>query len=388
MLKADGFRRWYLVHKWTSLICTVFLLLLCLTGLPLIFRDEIALWLGDLVEPSEQTVASSDASVDLLVEAARARRPGEFIKFLTREPDVPVWVVSLGLATSASENSSAFLFDAHSGQLLLDLPVRQGLLYILLKLHVDLFQGLPGTLFLGVMGFLFVISTVSGVVVYGPFMRKLPFGAIRREGITRLAWLDVHNLLGIVTVVWVLVVGSTGVINTLARPLLAVWQRTELAQMTAPWRGQPDPAAIVSAQSALDVARSAEPDLEVRLIAFPGTSFAGKHHYTIFMRGKTDVTQRLFKPVLVEAASGGLTGSRDLPWYLTLLLLSRPLHFGDYGGLPLKVLWTVLDLITIVVLLSGLYLWWKKRTLSGEQILAESELTPPGKTPSRQEMTA
>jgi uncharacterized iron-regulated membrane protein len=41
---------------------------------------------------------------------------------------------------------------------------------------------------------------VSGIVVYGPFMRKLPFGAVRRAGNTRLVWLDLHNLLGIVTV--------------------------------------------------------------------------------------------------------------------------------------------------------------------------------------------
>ena len=32
---------WYLVHKWTSLVCTLFLLMLCVTGLPLIFHHEI-----------------------------------------------------------------------------------------------------------------------------------------------------------------------------------------------------------------------------------------------------------------------------------------------------------------------------------------------------------
>ena len=32
---------WAAVHKWTSLVCTAFLLMLCLTGLPLIFHDEI-----------------------------------------------------------------------------------------------------------------------------------------------------------------------------------------------------------------------------------------------------------------------------------------------------------------------------------------------------------
>ena len=34
-------KAWYLVHKWSGLIPTVFLLMLCITGLPLIFHDEI-----------------------------------------------------------------------------------------------------------------------------------------------------------------------------------------------------------------------------------------------------------------------------------------------------------------------------------------------------------
>ena len=45
-LKARTVRLWSLVHKWTSLISTVFLLLLCVTGLPLIFHHEIDEALG------------------------------------------------------------------------------------------------------------------------------------------------------------------------------------------------------------------------------------------------------------------------------------------------------------------------------------------------------
>jgi uncharacterized iron-regulated membrane protein len=50
-----------------------------------------------------------------------------------------------------------------------------------------------------------------------------------------------------------------------------------------------------------------------------------------------------------------------MPWYATALFMSQPLHFGDYGGLPLKIIWALLDIATIVVLISGLYLWWTKR---------------------------
>jgi uncharacterized iron-regulated membrane protein len=43
------------------------------------------------------------------------------------------------------------------------------------------------------------------------------------------------------------------------------------------------------------------------------------------------------------------------------LLLSQPLHFGDYGGVPMQWMWAVLDVVTIIVLGSGLYLWLGKR---------------------------
>jgi uncharacterized iron-regulated membrane protein len=70
------------------------------------------------------------------------------------------------------------------------------------------------------------------------------------------------------------------------------------------------------------------------------------------------------KPVLVDAQTGHVTDSRQLPWYLTGLLLSQPLHFGDYGGLPMQVLWAALDVVTIIVLGSGVYLWLAKRSVA------------------------
>ena len=50
-----------------------------------------------------------------------------------------------------------------------------------------------------------------------------------------------------------------------------------------------------------------------------------------------------------------------MPFYLRALEVSRPLHFGDYGGVPLKIIWVVFDIIAIVVLISGIYLWIVRR---------------------------
>jgi uncharacterized iron-regulated membrane protein len=365
MLSASSIRTWFVVHKWTSLISTLFLLMLCITGLPLIFYHEIDHALGASVDPPELPGVTSVASVDGIVDAARARRPQDHVQYISRDPDEPnAWFVSLGKTPDAPEASAFYTFDARTGEFLHEYPLAQGFMYFLFRLHYDMFTGLPGTLFLGFMGLLLVASLVSGVVVYGPFMSRLRFGTVRRDRSPRLKWLDLHNLLGIATLVWVFTVGATGVINTLAIPIFGQWQSTELAAMTQQYKDAPPLGSPVSVERALATARAAAPGMELSFMAFPGNEYASPNHYVAFMHGSTPVTSKLLAPVLIDARTGELTSKATLPWYVTALLISQPLHFGDYGGLPLKILWALLDLIAIVVLGSGVYLWIAKRNLS------------------------
>lgn len=359
------FRIWYLVHKWTSLICTVFLLLLCLTGLPLIFGHEIDHWLGNGVEAPELPPDAGRVPVDRIVADALERRPGTAVRFVTADDEEPVWFVSLSSREAPRQGGALLTYDARTGDLLRDTPLRSGFMLIMVKLHTDLFAGLAGTLFLGFMGLLFVISIVSGIVVYGPLMKKLPFGTVRRERSTRLKWLDLHNVLGMATLSWAFVVGLTGVLLTLAKPTYSFWQATELKAMVAPFAAKAGsstavaapPEKLASLDAAIALAKAEEPDMTTAFVAFPGTPLAGNHHYAVFMRGDAHITSRLIKPVLIDAQTGAFAAKRDMPWYVAALRISGPLHFGDYGAMPLKILWAVLDVITIVLLGSGIYLW-------------------------------
>ena len=65
-----------------------------------------------------------------------------------------------------------------------------------------------------------------------------------------------------------------------------------------------------------------------------------------------DCKGRWITPALIDARTGELAAVAETPWYVKTLSLSQPLHFGDYGGLPLKVVWALLDAITIVVLVA------------------------------------
>jgi uncharacterized iron-regulated membrane protein len=252
-------------------------------------------------------------------------------------------------------------------------------MHIMHSLHVDLFAGVPGTLFLGFMGVLLMVAIVSGVVLYAPFMRKLDFGTVRRDRTPRTRWLDMHNMLGIVTLAWASVVTLTGIINTLADPVIDLWRSDQVSEMTSQYKGLPPPARMGSLQAAVDAAMALEPEMKIRFIAFPGTSFSSPHHYGVFLRGESPLTARLFKPVLVDAQTAQVTDSRALPWYVTALLLSQPLHFGDYGGTPMQILWALLDIATIIVLGSGLYLWLRRGALTAENSRqAQSDGMPRG----------
>ena len=362
-MQSHTIKTWAWLHKWSSLVCTVFMLLLCLTGLPLIFHHEIGHLLGTEVEAPPMPQGTPHASLDKVLEVARAQHPDRVVQFVSKSDDTDdLWFVTMTPTPAPTDDFRSVVIDARTAELLAQPRFDQGFMWVMFKLHVDLFAGLPGKLFLGFMGLLLLIAIVSGVVLYAPFMRKLDFGTVRRTRQPRLKWLDLHNLLGIVTLVWAFVVGGTGMINTWADLLIKYWQYDQLSVLLKPYEGQP----IVPAaergplQQALEAAQAQAPGTKLSFIAFPGTAFSSPHHNTFFLRGNEPLTSKLLQPVLVDARTAQVTASPQLPWYLAALLVSQPLHFGDYGGMPMKILWALLDIATIVVLGSGLYLWLRK----------------------------
>lgn len=359
---SGSLRTWMLLHKWTSLVSTVFLLMLCITGLPLVFKEEIQHAIDPPPVFAPPTTSGTMVSADVIAASALAARPGEAMVALWFQYDGNVIVVqSAAPATPPPRPSAPQAFDWRSGQSLG--PPRlesSGFMLVVEKVHTELFAGLPGALFLGVMGLMLVVAVVSGVVLYAPFMRRLDFGTVRRDGSTRLRWLDLHNLLGVVTVMWTLVVGVTGIINTF-HDITAAAVRENFLDLAASYRNAPPPKHFTSLDAAIATVRAAVPDGTLQSVWFPGTRFSTPQHYAVFQHGTTPLTKRMLYVALVDAETGKLTDVPDMPWYAKALFVSQPLHFGDYGGLPLKIIWALLDIITIVVLVSGLYLWLGRR---------------------------
>lgn len=375
-MKPATLRGWRLVHRWTSLICSANLLILCVTGLILVFHHQIEYLMGEELDTSfaeGQVRLPLQTLVDTARQAAPALEP-KLISFYSKEPGANyIYLGAPGLRDF--EDGRWVLLNGYTGANQMVKQPEETLMGILFKLHVDLFAGFPGQMFIGVIGVLFVMSTVSGLVVYGPFMKKLAFGLLRFGRGPRITSIDLHNLFGVSTLVWAFVVGLTGVILSFSPLIVGYWQKTELAAMagrnTAPMTGTP-----ITVDQAAQAAQAAFPGKDLDFIAYPGNNYSTNRHFTVMVRGDTELTKKILSVALVDAESGMVTEKADTPWYVTALLLSGPFHFGDYGGLPLQIIWALFTIVTGVVTVTGFLVWWRRprtRTATAPRTAREAE---------------
>ena len=172
----------------------------------------------------------------------------------------------------------------------------------------------------------------------------------------------------------------TGTINTLAIPLFDMWRAQTLPVLLKPYQGKPV-AKPPSIDAAIERVRAYLPDARITSVTMPTAArFGSPQHLVVWTKGNSPLTARLLTPVLVNADASLAIEAPQVPWYLRFLQVSRPLHFGDYGGLPLKIIWALLDLLAIIVLVSGIYLWFAKSRFSSRAYLP---MTPGPKSHTR-----
>ncbi|MEM6537361.1 MAG: PepSY-associated TM helix domain-containing protein [Pseudomonadota bacterium] len=368
MKSAAGIRRWHSVHKWTSLVSTLFMLIACVTGLPLIFSDEIDA-LGRNLNSAPSAIASNvskAATLDEMAATARQERPDKHLQLLFRDDADPgITSFAMGDTLDGPIGSAEYLrIDDASGKAVDSFRANDGVMGFLFEVHARLMAGVGGTLFLGVMAMALTVSIISGVVLYSPFMRRRSFAVIRLNKSKRVRWFDLHNALGIVLTAWLLMVSITGIINTWAAPITNYWMLNDMQRIVEQDETPipAEPAKLSSIDDAMKAASSVIDAGEMLFIAMPGSELSSERHYVVVFVGETPVTSRLYYGAVINAHSGELIAAPELPAYLAIALLSQPLHFGDYGGLALKLVWLVFGVGSVILLWSGLVLWWRKRS--------------------------
>ena len=117
-MSQRSLRVWSIVHRWTSLICTAFMLLLCLTGLPLVFGHELDILLGDAIEAPQLSAsqANARAKYDDILGSALKQHPGHVPQYMIWEPDEPLLpvIVTAPRADTPPDDTQSTIIDARA----------------------------------------------------------------------------------------------------------------------------------------------------------------------------------------------------------------------------------------------------------------------------------
>lgn len=357
------------IHRWTGLVTAPFFLVLCLTGSVLIFHEEVDEWTGAVPHMSAPQ-GSRPQLLSALEKAAVAQKPGSRAVYTSLDPEHPARAaVGLGMPGQVKlEGARPVFVNVFSAEPAPLTDIDKNLTTILLKLHAQWFAGVPGELFGSLLAMLIFLCIVSGVAIYSPYVRRILFGMVRRNRGRRIVQLDLHNLIGVAVLGWLMTVVTTGICLGAGSVALLLWQSTELRAMAGSAKPQAHPQVLVD--RAAQAAQQAEPERRLQFAIYPGTDFSSPSHFAFLMYGRGRIDSRLFNIVLVDAGTGLVTAKRALPFYLKAIALAGPLHFGNYGGLPLKVFWLASTWSALFITVNGAWLWRMRRRARVESAMA------------------
>lgn len=343
-------RRLLSIHRICGLIVSLNMLLFAITGAILIFHEEL--------DSGPQTTAGArSVTLARAVDIARATKPAAQAVFVFRDEEEYPGAIMVGLTEGSNKlaDSKSVFVDAVSGKALAGIDPDSSFTAWVLRLHAQLLLGPGGAFLVGLIGLLLLVSLGTGVVIYGPMMKRFVFGTLRREHHLRTLVADLHKLLGVASFGWTLVVVATGTFLSIGSQLLQLYTMTELAALAKPYAAEAPVTSFESLDAAVDNAEHASGGRKWSLVALPGSDFSSPRHYAVLLKGEAGLDQRMLTMGLVDARDPSRVDHRQFPWYLRALLVSEPLHFGDYGGMPLKLLWLLFTVITAAMTVSGVW---------------------------------
>lgn len=378
-IRSDILRVYQSLHTWVGIGAGMLLFIGFFAGALTMFKEPLDRWASSPAgaQASSATEADLDKVVALVLDTYPAARK-EFTLHLERNEHA-----SAPLSWSAGEGGRELDLSARRWQATLDangnLQVQQALPTQLAQL-IDMLHrtaGIPGSLggeylgiyLMGVAAVMYFLALVSGLILLLPTLVK-DFFALRAGKNRKRFWLDAHNIVGITSLPFHIVISVTVIVFAFhdqfydslahvvyegrpmfgagpqekpgARPLAELLPPTTLLRKvreTAPG-AQVTEVLFMGLDSARPMVRAAVADAR-HLVAGPTTGYVLIDPYS----GKTDTDM--------------LPGRED--FWSSLVTPFFALHFGNYGGHPTRWLYFALGLGGAFLFYSGNLLWIEKR---------------------------
>lgn len=340
------------LHLYLALAAAAFVILMGLTGSIMAFEQEIDRLLHrKLAYVTPGAHALSLTEIGAIVAKSF---PGERIQayFPSAAPDLSCYVF-LG-------KSGAVYLNPYTGQVLGVRPNKLEFLDYVHQLHIRLAwqrPSDPGKKIMSWAGVAMLLLLLSGLFLWWPLKR---FRVRRASG--RPFWFDLHNTVGIFSLLFLFVLTVTGIMIGFERtttPMLYKLTGSKPSEMPKTVPAPPPGAQPISVDQAVEIARNTLPGAAPLYVLIPGPRGA----YRIALRYPEDLTPGGRSRVIVDQYTGQVLfaeGSRTAPAGARLVNANRAIHTGDIFGIPSKIVMSLASLLLVLQAASGLVMWWKR----------------------------
>lgn len=361
----------YFIHQWTGLLTGLNILVVSVTGAYLVFAGDLERAFGPPPGPVLITVDMGGAHpLQDMLDGVAALHPGSQPGGMYRpRHTTSIWEVGFWSAQGASPR---YVLDEQTGTVREKVTGSIRSVYLwMLRLHGDLFLGGQGFTVMGVVAMLFLLSVVTGLLIYGQYMKAALFGLLRPDRGTRRLSADLHLLIGAGSLGFNLLIAITGIAITFGLIVVRDWEVAVIgAQLAADPAVAETGAPLPPIDTVLQNAEAAWNGLPVSSVVYPG-SMQGPANF-LCLHGYPDaVTQKVPKMTLVPCAAPERTTAIAVPWWITVVSIGVPLHFGDFAGFGMKLAFFVFGLTSGVLSITGAVMtltrWgtrWRRRRKS------------------------
>jgi uncharacterized iron-regulated membrane protein len=322
-------RAMFQIHLWTGVAVGLYVLAVSVSGSAIVFRNEVY----KAAPSGPRTVAISGPRLNQqqLRAAIHSAWPDWSLSYIWEakraDQSVEVWLDHKG-------SRKQRIFDPYTGKDLGSATATSiKVLAWMGDLHVNLLAGPTGRIVNGVGSIFVTLLCVTGAVLWWPgvdsWRRNLKISW--RSSWKRINW-DLHTAVGFWTFAFVFVWGMTGIYLVFPTPVQVFVHQFLPLERYRPVSLELPPRVMMESNEPARFIRVADPPAADTTPPPP--------------------PRRRRPPPRLS------TGDKLIQWLYYI-------HFGNFGGWPVKVIWTLLGFAPVLLFFTGLIMWWN-RVLSPE----------------------
>ena len=347
------------LHGWIGLNLGLLLFIICFSGTVATLSHEID-WLLNPAIRAAPAAPVAERSWEQWYQATRKAHPGANVVSLTAPP-AKGWAVVASISYGPTDLRHVYLHPDTSAVQGTFSQFNVARFFRSFHKQFYIYPGLlpHGIYVVGPLGVALLLSVMTAIGFYR--MRWNDALLRQRSASPRIFWSSIHRAIGLWTLGFSLLFAVTGIWYLYERIAIDVGIPSTAAEISPTENESPVRADVapLDLDASVELARQGFPEFKVRSVFF-----AQSDHPMLTMLGQGNgwLLRDAANRVVVDPHSGGVVthsqrGS-DLTVDVRVAHTMDPLHFGNFAGFGVKLLWGLAGLLISASILVGLRIWY------------------------------